>query len=259
MTDTSSELLQEVHDPAIRILRFNRPQAYNALSRDLVRQLREAVKGLASDGTRVVIFTASEPGFCAGADLKERRGMSDDEKFVHNRAINALADEIAALPIPTIAAINGVAMGGGCELSLACDIRYASSDSRIGLTETRIGAMPGAGGTQRLPRLIGSARALELMYAGATVDGPRAEDIGLVNRCFDPKDLEAEALAFARTVAEKSRVTAATLKSTVWRGLEGSLAEGLKLEGAEIVEILRSVDYQEGLAAFAEKRKPRFG
>lgn len=254
----SGQLLEEWIDPGVCLLRMNRPQAYNALSRELVDEMRAAVARVWDSGGRVLVLTASKPGFCAGADLKQRRTMSDAEKYAHNRAINGLANEIAALPLPTVAAINGVAMGGGCELALACDMRFASSDAVIGLTEARLGAMPGAGGSQRLPRLIGTARALEMMYGGEPVSAAKAAVIGLVNEVLDPEGLEDHVLALAKLLAGRSRRTAARLKQIVQAGLDLPLADGLALEGAAIVEVLASDDYKEGLAAFAERRPPNF-
>ena len=177
----SDQLLLQEPSAGILVVRLNRPERYNALSQELVERLRHAVAGLPDAGARVMVLTAAEPGFCAGADLKERKLMAAEEKYAHNRAISALADAIAAAPIPTIAAINGLALGGGCELALACDMRIAVSTASIGLTEARIGAMPGAGGSQRLPRLIGPARALEMMYSGEPIDAAKAAAWGLVN------------------------------------------------------------------------------
>jgi len=258
MMHLAEELLVEWPDPGICVLRMNRPRAYNALSRELVGLLRVAVANVWGAGGRVLILAAREPGFCSGADVKQRRGMSDEEKYAHNREISALADEIAGVPVPTIAALNGVAMGGGCELALACDIRFASRSAIIGLTEARFGAMPGAGGSQRLPRLIGTARSLELMYSGEPVSASKAAEIGLVNEVIEPEDLESRTLTFARRIASRSRETAYLLKRTVYEGLDRSLAEGLELERLAIMKVLASSDYREGLEAFAEKRSPSF-
>lgn len=255
----TEQLIVEWPSEKICVLRLNRPEAYNALSRKLTEDLRAAVQGLAATKAQVMILTADGKGFCTGADLKERKLMSDEEKYAHNRAINALANEIAALPICTIAAINGVAMGGGVEIALACDIRYAAADIRLGLTEARIGAMPGAGGTQRLPRLIGASRALEMMYAGEPIPSGQAEKWGLVNAVLPGEELQAHALSYAKTVAKRSRRTTAHLKHAVYRGVEQDLAAGLEIERVAIVEILASDDYKEGLAAFAERRDPVFG
>lgn len=252
------ELIQEWPSKKVCVLRLNRPQAYNALSRKLTQDLRDAVAELPQTQAQVMILTADGKGFCTGADLKERKLMSDDEKYTHNRAINALANEIGAMPICTIAAINGIAMGGGMEISLACDLRFAAQGVQVGLTEARIGAMPGAGGTQRLPRLIGTARALEMMYSGEPISSDKAAEWGLLNAAVPADKLMEHVLGFAGIVAKRSRRTAAHLKNAVYRGVEQDLEGGLEIERKSIVEILASDDYKEGLAAFAERREPVF-
>ena len=254
----SDQILQEWPSQQICVLRMNRPECYNALSQELVGAMRDIVKGLRESSAKVLVLSATGPGFCAGADLKERKTLSNAEKYAHNRAINALANEIAALPIPTIAAINGVALGGGCELSLACDIRFASSSASIGLTEARIGAMPGAGGSQRLPRLIGASRALEMMYSGEPISAEKAAEWGLVNAVAEPEDFDELVMAFSYRLASRSRSTTSLLKKTVRQGIEVGLADALELERLAITEVLVSKDYAEGLAAFAERREPKF-
>jgi len=254
----SMQLVEQWPSDHICMLRLNRPDRYNALGTELVHALRSAVQRLNSSAAKVVLLAAADPGFCAGADLKERRAMSDQEKFEHNRAINALANEFAALPQPTIAVINGVALGGGCELALACDLRFATNESKLGLTEARLGAFPGAGGTQRLPRLIGAARALEMMLSGEPVSAHKALDWGLVNSLSEPQELNGHALSFATILAARSRHATALLKRIVYRGLDMSLSEGLELEGQGIAAVLASRDYAEGLTAFAERRPPNF-
>lgn len=254
----SESLLVEYPDPLICILRMNRPGQYNALSRSLLADLRAEVAKLAQSPVRVVILAANGKGFCAGADLKERAGLSDTEKYAHNRQINGLANELAALPMPTIAIIQGLAMGGGCELALACDMRFIADEATIGLTEARIGAMPGAGGSQRLPRLIGAARALEMMYGGEPISPQKAADWGLVNRVLPRAELEAYVLTFSEKLTMRSRRANELLKRSVYRGLDSTLDEALEMERVAVVEILASRDYREGLAAFAEKRAPVF-
>lgn len=251
-------LIQEWPGEHICVLRLNRPAQFNALSRALVQDLRDAVAGLGASKARVMVLAANGRGFCAGADLKERKLMSDEEKYAHNRAINALANEIGALPIPTMAAISGIAMGGGCELSLACDLRFIAEEAVIGLTEARIGAMPGAGGSQRLPRVIGIPRALEMMYAGEPISARKAESWGLVNAVHPAAELESRVMDFARILSLRSRRSTELLKTSVHRGMDVSLAEGLEIERVAVAEILASDDYKEGLAAFAEKRAPNF-
>lgn len=254
----SDQLLIEWPQKAICVLRLNRPEKYNALSRQLVAELRVAVAKLKNSEARALVLTGSGKGFCSGADLKERKGMSDEEKYVHNRAISALADEIAGLSLPTICAINGLALGGGCELALACDIRFAAENVSIGLTEARIGAIPGAGGTQRLPRVVGVPRALEMMLSGEPIASEKALEWGLVNDIVHSKELDEFAIEFANRLGSRSRRASALLKRVVHKGLESTLQEGLELERLAITEILASRDYAEGLAAFAEKREPLF-
>ena len=185
--------------------------------------------------------------------------MDEAARLAHNRAINSVVNALAAAPMPTVAVINGLALGGGCEIAIACDLRIAAADSQIGLTEARIGAIPGAGGTQRLPRLIGAARALELMLLGEPISTKRAEEIGLVNAAVAADKLDEHAQRVATVLASRSPSGAQTIKRLVYRGIEGPLAEGLTQERVALQQVLTSADYAEGLAAFAEKRPPQFG
>ena len=240
-------------------IHLNRPERLNALGVDMVEALQAAIADAIANRARVVLIRGAGRAFCAGADLKERRTMDEAARVRHNRAINAAVDALAAAPMPTIAAINGLAMGGGCEIALACDLRYAAEDAQIGLTEARIGAIPGAGGTQRMPRVIGASRALELILTGEPVTGKRAEAIGLVNAAVAADKLDAHVMRIATVLASRSPTGAQTTKRLVYRGLEMTLADGLVQEGLALREILASPDYAEGLAAFAEKRQPHFG
>ncbi|MBE2276425.1 MAG: enoyl-CoA hydratase/isomerase family protein [Rhodobacteraceae bacterium] len=255
----SDQLIVEWPRDRVCVLRLNRPDAFNALSRALTEALRAAVRGLSATSAQVMILAGTGRGFCAGADLKERLIMTDAEKFAHNRAISALADDIAALPMATVAAINGIAMGGGMEISLACDLRFAANGVRLGLTEARVGAIPGAGGSQRLPRLIGTSRALELMYSGEPIAAEHAQAWGLVNDVVPAEALMERALSFAAIVSTRSRRAGALLKDAVYRGIDRPLSEGLAIEAEAVAEILHSDDYKEGLAAFSERRQPVFG
>ena len=243
----------------IVLIRLDRPDRLNALGVDMTDALLSAVRDASAGDARVLVLRGSGRAFCAGADLKERRTMDDTARSRHNRAINAVADALAAAPMPTIAAINGLALGGGCELALACDLRYAAEDAQIGLTEARIGAIPGAGGTQRMPRVIGVARALELMLTGEPVAGIRAAQIGLVHAAVAADQLDGHVTKIASLIASRSPNSARKIKHLVQRGMETTLAGGLALEAAAVREILASADYAEGLAAFAEKRQPQFG
>ena len=250
-----------VEDSGVGIvqIRLNRPDRLNALGVDMVHALQRAIGNAVARGARVLLVRGTGRAFCAGADLKERRGMEEAARIKHNRAINAAVDALAAAPMPTIAVINGLALGGGCEIALACDLRYAAEDAQIGLTEARIGAIPGAGGTQRMPRVIGAARALEMMLTGEPVTGARAEQIGLVQAAVAADNLDGYVQRIAETLASRSPTGAQTIKRLVYGGLETTLADGLGQEGLALRDILASPDYAEGLAAFAEKRQPRFG
>lgn len=240
-------------------IRLNRPERLNALGMDMVEALQAAIADAIADRARVLLIRGTGRAFCAGADLKARRTMDEAARVRHNRAINLAVDALAAVPMPTICIINGLAMGGGCEIALACDLRYAAEDAQIGLTEARIGAIPGAGGTQRMPRVIGASRALELMLTGEPINGKRAEEIGLVNGAVAADKIDAHVMRIATVLASRSPTGAQTIKRLVYRGLEMALAAALAQEGLALREILASSDYAEGLAAFAEKRQPCFG
>jgi enoyl-CoA hydratase len=257
--ESESGIAVEKSGEGIVQITLNRPDRLNALGVDMVESLKAAIENAIAGRARVLLVRGTGRAFCAGADLKERRTMDEAARVKHNRAINAAVDALGAAPMPTIAVINGLAMGGGCEIALACDLRYAAEDAQIGLTETRIGAIPGAGGTQRMPRVIGASRALELMLTGEPVSAKRAEEIGLVNAALPADKLEAHVERIASLIASRSPQGEQTIKRLVHRGIEGTLAEGLTQERAALQQILTSADYAEGLAAFAEKRQPRFG
>ncbi len=240
-------------------IRLNRPDRLNALGVDMTDALLAAIAGAVDGDARVIVVCGTGRAFCAGADLKERRTMDEAARVRHNRAINAAIDALGAAPMPTVCAINGLALGGGCEIALACDLRYITEDAQIGLTEARIGAIPGAGGTQRLPRVVGATRALELILTGEPITGRRAESIGLVNAAVAADALDAHVTRIATLLASRSPSGARTAKRLVYGGLETTLADGLAREARALREVLASADYAEGLAAFAEKREPRFG
>ena len=256
---SESGIAVEASGEGIVQIRLNRPERLNALGVDMVDALQRAVEDAIAQRARVLIVRGTGRAFCAGADLKERRHMEEAARVKHNRAINAVVDALAAAPMPTIAVINGIALGGGCEMALACDLRYAAEDAQIGLTEARIGAIPGAGGTQRMPRVVGAARALELMLTGEPVSGARAEQIGLVHAAVAADKLDAYVQRVADVLASRSPTGARMIKRLVYRGIEMPLADGLVQEGRALRDVLASPDYAEGLAAFAEKRQPRFG
>lgn len=237
---------------------LNRPERMNALGVDTVRELLEAVSEAKSRHARVVLVRGRGRGFCAGADLKERERMDLNQRIAHNAAINQAVNAIAQARFVSIAVLNGVALGGGLELALACDLRFAAARVSLGLTESRVGAFPGAGGTQRLPRLIGPSRALQMMLSGEPVGSEYAHSIGLVNEVVEPEQLEARAREFASLLASRSAPAMAEIKRLVYQGIEKPLDDALRLERAALPPILGSADYAEGLAAFAQRRPPVF-
>ena len=240
------------------VLWLDRPGRLNALGVAMTEALREGVERAVETKATALFIRARGRSFCTGADLKERRTMTAAQQYAHNRAINAAVNAVDAAPMPTVAVINGPAMGGGLELALACDIRIACEGAELGLTESRIGAIPGAGGTQRLPRLVGVSQALFMMYAGETFPGRRAYEIGLVNECVPDGELDAAAERYLDLLGSRSPASARALKNVVLEGMQVSLTDGLELEHKALRAVFGSADYAEGLAAFAEKRPPRF-
>lgn len=244
----------------VAIVTINRPEVYNALNMPALEALYELVDDLA-DRPRVralVITGAGEKSFCAGADLKERRTMEQREVRRYIRLIRDTFTCIEQLPMPVIAALNGVALGGGAELALACDLRVAEETAVLGLTETSLGIIPGAGGTQRLPRLIGKAKAKELIFTAQKLTASDAEKWGLVNKVVARgKGLET-ALRLAEQIGENAPLAVEQAKFAISQGMETDLATGLALETKAYEILIPTKDRLEGLAAFKEKRKPRY-
>jgi enoyl-CoA hydratase/carnithine racemase len=239
-------------------IRLERPERMNALGVATVAALQQAIADADAKRARVLLVRGTGRAFCAGADLKERKGMDLDARMAHNAGINAAINAIAGLRCVTIAVLNGLALGGGLEMAMACDLRIAAAGVSLGLTESRVGAFPGAGGTQRLPRLIGASRALHMMLSGEPVSSEYALGIGLVNVVVAPEELQTRAHGFAKLLASRSAPAMAAIKRLVTQGMELPLAEALRLERAALPEILGSADYAEGLAAFEERRPPKF-
>ncbi len=247
-------------EQAVAVVTVDRPDALNALDRPTLVELRDRLAELAGDETaRVVVLTgAGDRAFIAGADIKYMRSLGVEEA----RAWGALGHEagrlLETMPKPTIAALNGFALGGGCELALACDIRYASETAKLGQPEVSIGIIPGWGGTQRLARACGIGFAKELVYTGRMVGAEEARERGLVNAVFPPAELMPKTLELARLLAAKSPLVLARAKELANRALQGDLAASLADEAEAFAQLFASEDQKEGMAAFVEKREPRF-
>jgi enoyl-CoA hydratase/carnithine racemase len=241
-------------------VRLNRPDRYNALGSRIVDELGQALERVeGSEQVRAVILTgAGEKAFCSGVDLKERAEMTADERWVHNRALNAFAERLARLQMPTVAALNGLAFGGGLEVALACDFRIAAEEAEFSLPEVGIGIVPGAGGTQRLPRLIGPTKAKELILTGRRVSADDALDMGLVSKVVPRGSLMEEARSLAEEISANSPLALAYAKAAVDLASETTIEQGLRYETAAIRATLSSEDYKIGLAAFADREKPDF-
>ena len=240
------------------VVTLNRPEALNALSAAVLRELDQAFDAVAAGDARALIVTgAGAKAFCAGADIKELTGRSLSEQrrdAAYGQAVLARLDE---LPMPSVAAINGYAFGGGLELALACTFRLAVPTAKMALPEIKLGLIPGYGGTQRLPRVVGEARALELILSGRTLDAEEALRIGLVHRIAEG-DPVAAAIAYARTFSVHGLPALKLARDAVKRALDVPLHEGLKLEADLNTLAFQTRDAAEGMSAFMEKRKPKF-
>ncbi|MCB2170881.1 MAG: enoyl-CoA hydratase [Deltaproteobacteria bacterium] len=254
----SDDVLQMEEKDGVLWLTLNRPQVMNSFNFDLLRALKAQIDGIRfRPEIRVVIITgAGEKAFCAGADLKERATLPPLQVKEFIFTIRDLFSSIEKLNKPVIAAVNGVALGGGTELALACDIRIASASASMGLTETRLAIIPGAGGTQRLPRLIGRGKAKELIFTGRRVPAEEALAIGLVNQVCAPDQLRKSCDAMAAEICETGPIAIEQAKYAINHGLETDLHTGLAIESNAYWVTIPTQDRLEGLAAFREKRKP---
>lgn len=250
-------LLMDENDGVLR-LTLNRPQVMNSFNFDLLRALKAQIDSIRfRPEIRVVIVTgAGQKAFCAGADLKERATLSPLQVKEFIFTIRDVFSSIENLNKPVIAAVNGVALGGGTELALACDIRIACATASMGLTETRLAIIPGAGGTQRLPRLIGRGKAKELIFTGRRVTAEEALAIGLVNQVSEPHTLLGSCDAMAAEICETGPIAIEQAKYAINHGLETDLHTGLAIESNAYWVTIPTQDRLEGLAAFREKRKP---
>ncbi len=245
-------------EAGIVVLTLNRPDVMNSLNFPLLHAVREQIETLRfRPDVRVVIITGSGgKAFCAGADLKERATLPPAKVKEYIFTIRNLFTTVEQLNKPVIAAVNGIALGGGTELALASDIRIASSNATMGLTETRLAIIPGAGGTQRLPRLVGKGKAKELIFTGRRVNADEALEIGMVNKICDPESLMDECRKMAAMICETGPVAIEQAKYAINHGFETDINTGLAIESNAYWVCIPTEDRLEGLAAFKEKRKP---
>jgi enoyl-CoA hydratase len=242
----------------VAVITLDRQEALNALSSEVLRELEQAFDLVAAGDARALIVTgAGTKAFCAGADIKELTGRSLSEQRRDAAYGQAVLARLDTLPMPSIAAINGYAFGGGLELALACTFRLALTTAKMGLPEIKLGLIPGYGGTQRLPRAVGEARALELILSGRTLDAEEALRIGLVHRVAE-KDVVQAAIDFARSLGAYGLPALRLARDAVKRALDVPLHEGLKIEADLNTLAFQTADAAEGMNAFMEKRKPKF-
>lgn len=252
------------HTKGIVIAQLNRPQGKNSLSKRLLYELETFINLMKNDKkVRCIIISSSVPGvFCAGADLKERAKMKLDEVGPFVSRTRQIFNDIANLPVPVICAIDGVALGGGLEMALACDFRIAASNVKLGLVETKLAIIPGAGGTQRLPRIIGVSKAKELIYTAKVLDGDQAKSIGLVNESVKQNNegnaAYKIALELAEEIAKNGPIAVRMAKLSIDGGIQVDIQSALKLEEECYSKVIPTKDRIEGLNAFKEKRTPKY-
>ncbi len=249
MADVAPLVSIERREDGVAVVTLEHPKV-NALSSELLRQLRSAAETLTEHPPGAVVFTGGPKVFAAGADINEFGGPAE-ARLIGGLFLDAL-NAVAAIPRATIAAVSGYALGGGCELALACDFRLASAKARFGQPEILLGIIPGGGGTQRLARLVGPSRAKDLILSGRQVDAAEALAIGLCNRVVEPDDLHGEALRWAGELAAGAVVAQALAKQAIDQGLDGTLGAGLDLEQQLFEEVFGTDDAATGVAAFME-------
>ncbi|MFA1820788.1 enoyl-CoA hydratase [Virgibacillus oceani] len=245
-------------DDHIGLITLNRPEAANAMSKSLLAGLAKAVHDIENDPAVycAVITGNGEKAFCAGADLKERKGMSEAQVIEAVKNIGETVTLVEKIKVPVIAALNGVAFGGGLELALACDLRIAGKNVKMGLTETSLAIIPGAGGTQRLPRLVGPGQAKRLIYTASAITAEEALSIGLVEGIAENESVLETALQMAEKVASNGPIALKQAKTAINHGMQTDLSAGLTIEHLAYKETIPTKDRLEGLQAFREKRKP---
>ncbi|KPK29618.1 MAG: enoyl-CoA hydratase [Nitrospira bacterium SG8_3] len=245
---------------SVGIIRFNRPKALNAINPDMVKELDEALVRVEGDpNIRVLILTGEgDKAFVAGADISQMVKMNPLQLRRFSRNLHNAAFRLEELPIPVIACVNGFALGGGTEMAMACDFIYASENAKFGQPEINLGVIPGAGGTQRLPRLVGKGIAKELCMTGAIISAQEAKEIGLVNKVFSHEQLWEETMKTAGVLVAKGRVSLMFVKRCINKGLDIDLHDGCYMESDAFGLCMASPDGKEGFSAFLEKRKPNF-
>jgi enoyl-CoA hydratase len=250
-------IVTEQYEPGIALIQLNRPKELNALNRKLMEEVRDTLQALdKNEQVRVIILTGNEQAFAAGADIKQMADKSAIDMLLIDQF--STWDQIRKTKKPLIAAVSGFALGGGCELAMMCDMIIASETARFGQPEIKIGTIPGAGGTQRLTRAIGKARAMEYILTGRFMTAEQACAFGLVNKVVPVEMYLHEAVALAREIAQLSPVAVQLAKEAVNRAYETHLDEGLAFERKNFYLTFASADQKEGMQAFVEKRKPSF-
>ena len=243
---------------AVGIVTLNRPQALNALNAALIAELGSAFDELEADsGIGAIVLTGNDKAFAAGADIKEMAGKTYIQAYAED-FITRGWERVGQCRKPVVAAVAGFALGGGCEVAMMCDVVIAGENARFGQPEIQLGTMPGAGGTQRLPRFIGKAKAMDLCLTSRMMDAAEAERAGLVSRIVPADKVLDEAIAVAERISQMSRPIAMMVKESVNRAFETTLAEGVRFERRLFHSTFATEDQKEGMAAFIEKRKPAF-
>jgi enoyl-CoA hydratase len=251
------EFVRVERDGAVATIRIDRPPA-NAISEKLGLELWDAAQEITGTGVRAAVVWGGERLFSAGADVKAMATMGPHEIADSVGALEGALRHLEAVPMPVIAAVNGAALGGGCEVAIACDFRFAADDATLGQPEVKLGIMPGAGGTQRLPRLVGAKRARELIFSGRRVDAREALAIGLVDRLLPPDEVYPAAVDEARRLADGPTAAFRGMKLALLAGAQRGQDSGLETEREQFRELFATRDQKEGMRAFLEKREPRF-
>lgn len=244
----------------IAIITINRPEKLNALNGETVTELSNIFSQIQDSGKikAVIITGAGEKAFVAGADIKEINNLDEKSGIEFSKKGNSVFRFIEKMSIPVIAAVNGFALGGGCELAMACHLRIASANAKMGQPEINLGIIPGYGGTQRLPQLIGKSNALYFLLTGDMIDANKAQELGLINEVVQPEELMTRVEEIAKLLASKAPIAAQNILQTVDEGMNKQIDESLNIETSSFGDVCGTNDMKEGTSAFLEKRKPVF-